>query len=229
MYKKVVIDAFEKAKADISGSSNKTSRSEYISNTLLENYKFQISSRTLRNLYDDSINKNGDEDITINSTYVKNLCQYLGFEDYKEFLKENPDNSAEPDKNQLITIIKKNKYTLIISALVIFIAFLVTTINKQRWMIWENNHYTEVDFNAEQHSIGQLKLYNKERIENFFKVIPDCNTQFFNTDGSVNLWYGKNKSGELEYFSTLAQHPETGKTLKEITVYMIRKYICESY
>lgn len=229
MYKKVVIKAFEKAKADISGSSNKTSRSEYISNTLLENYKFQISSRTLRNLYDESINKHNDEDITINSTYLKYLCQYLGFEGYQAFLKEYPDNLAESNDPLLLGFIKNNKLALTISALAVIIVFIVTTFNKQRWMIWENDHYTEVDFNAEKHTIGQLKLYNKERIEHFFKVVPDCDTQFFNEDGSVNLWYGKNNAGELEYFSTLAVHPETGKTLKEITLYMIREHICENY
>lgn len=45
----------------------------------------------------------------------------------------------------------------------------------------------------------------------------------------MNLWYGKNNSGEIEYFTALDKHPKTGKTLKKITDYMIRKYICESY
>ena len=45
-------------------------------------------------------------------------------------------------------------------------------------------------------------------------------------DGSERLWYGKNKNKELEYFTAFGKHPETGKTLKPITKYMIAKYIC---
>ena len=65
MYKEVVKQAFDKAKQDIPGKSNKTNQSEHISSILLEDYKYQISSRTLRNLYDDSVKKNDKEDISI--------------------------------------------------------------------------------------------------------------------------------------------------------------------
>jgi hypothetical protein len=57
-------------------------------------------------------------------------------------------------------------------------------------------------------------------------VTPNCEDEFFNEDGSVKLWYGKNKNKDLEYFTALGLHPETGKTLKPITQYMIDKYIC---
>ncbi len=48
----------------------------------------------------------------------------------------------------------------------------------------------------------------------------------FKEDDSVRIWYGKNREGELEYFSSQGLHPQTGKTLKPITRYMIEKYIC---
>ncbi|WP_435682498.1 hypothetical protein [Nonlabens sp.] len=53
-----------------------------------------------------------------------------------------------------------------------------------------------------------------------------CDTVFFKSDNSVRFWYGKNKKKEIEYFTDLGLHPETGKTLKPITGYMIEKYIC---
>ena len=96
-------------------------------------------------------------------------------------------------------------------------------------MAWEENSYVEVNFDAEKYSLSQLKIYNQKRIENFQRVLPDCQTKFFNNDGTAKLWYGKNNSGELEYFTAIAKHPETGKTLREITDYMIKKYICEKY
>ncbi len=229
MYKKVVIKSFEKAKAEISGRSNKTNRSEHISNMLLENFKFSLSSRTLRNLYDDSVKKNSEEDITINSNYVNYLCLYLGFENYQDFLKEYPDNSAEPNNNSLIKNIKKNKLALIVSVMAIFIVFFVTTFNKQRWMIWEKDHYIEVSFSTDKYNLGQLKLFNEERLTNFKKIQVDCSTIFFTENGIAKVWYGKNIKKELEYFTTNGLHPETGKTLHPITEYMIKKYICEEY
>lgn len=229
MYKEVVIQAFEKAKEDIPGRSNKTNRSEHISTVLLNDFKYQISGKTLRNLFDQSIDLTLKADISIKSNYVENLCLYLGYADYQAFLKANPDDTSSNNEHWLLKFIKKNKISLIVFVLTIIIVLSITTFNQQRWMIWEDTHYIEVDFDAEKYSLSQLKIYNQERIDNFLKVNPDCKTIFFNSDSTVNLWYGKNNSGKLEYFTALAKHPESGKTLREITDYMIRKYICESY
>ena len=100
--------------------------------------------------------------------------------------------------------------------------------NETRWMVWQEDHYVEVEFDTEKHKVNQLKLYKEDRINLFKKIIPVCDsTKFFNEDGSVNIWYGKNRNKELEYFTALGLHPETGKTLKPITQYMIDKYICD--
>jgi hypothetical protein len=228
MYKNVVIQAFEKAKKDIPGRSNKTNRSEHISTVLLNDFKYQISGKTLRNLLDQSVDLTLNADISIKSNYVENLCLFLGYADYQSFLKENSDDTPSNDHWSL-EFIKKNKVSLIVFVLTIIIVLSITTFNQQRWMIWQDTHYTEVDFDANKYSLSQLKVYSQERIDDFLKVNPDCKTTFFNEDSSVNLWYGKNNAGEINYFTALAKHPETGKTLKEITEYMIRKYICESY
>ncbi|WP_435412704.1 hypothetical protein [Psychroserpens mesophilus] len=100
--------------------------------------------------------------------------------------------------------------------------------NETRWMVWQEDHYVEVEFDTEKHKVNQLKLYKEDRINLFKKITPVCDsTKFFNEDGSVNIWYGKNRNKELEYFTALGLHPETGKTLKPITQYMIDKYICD--
>ncbi|WNH09894.1 hypothetical protein [Thalassobellus suaedae] len=229
MYKEVVIKAFEKAKKDITGRSNKTNRSEHISHVLLDDFKYQVSGKTLRNHLDKSVNSNSNEDISINSDYVHHLCLYLGFANYNEFLKIYPVVLEDTNEHWLKVFIKKNKSALIISVLTIIVVFSITSFNQQRWMIWDDTHYIEVEFDAEKYSLSQLKIYNQERIENFQRVTPDCKTIFYTEDGTINLWYGKNTSGELQYFTTIAKHPETGKTLKEITDYMIKKYICENY
>jgi hypothetical protein len=100
---------------------------------------------------------------------------------------------------------------------------------KETWMAWEGTHYVEMPFDAKGVQEGRLKVYKEDRILYFKRIDPDCSTEFFTGDGSVRLWYGKNREGELQYFTDLGLHPETGKTLKPITVYMIRKYVCPSY
>lgn len=126
-----------------------------------------------------------------------------------------------------------NKLKLFSISMIAFIIITVTTIhvlkNQTRWMVWQNDHYIEVKLNVEEYNISQLKVYKEDRILYFKQTTPDCNTKFFKSDGSENLWYGKNAKGELEYFTDLGLHPGTGKTLKKISKHMIRTHICESY
>ncbi len=93
-------------------------------------------------------------------------------------------------------------------------------------MIWQHDHYEEVDFDTEKYKVNQLKILKEERIDFFKKVTPTCDYSFFNKDGSRRIWYGKNRNKDLEYFTALGLHPQTGKTLKPITKYIIDKYLC---
>jgi hypothetical protein len=93
-------------------------------------------------------------------------------------------------------------------------------------MVWDGLYYKEVSFNERLLQNGTLKLYNKDRIENFRKTTADCQTPLAFKGGTLKLWYGKNRMGDLELFTTPGLHPETGKTLKELTKYMYDKYIC---
>ena len=87
MYKEIILKAFEKGKKEIPGKTTKTQIADHISVSLLNDYKIQISGRTLRNLFDDANNTLYREDISINSEYTQVLCKYLGYEDYTQFLK----------------------------------------------------------------------------------------------------------------------------------------------
>lgn len=227
MYKKVVQKAFEKADTDIPGKTSKTSISEYISLALLNDFKMQISGKTLRNLLDESYKIEQDEDIKISSEYVQALCKYLGFLNYDDYLSKNSKPSTP--QNLFISFFTKNWLVLIICIFSISFIIGYSILNKQKWMAWDNNQFVEVDFDEEKFNLNQLKVFNEEQLIQFKKIEPDCSTKFFNEDGSELLWYGKNAKGELEYFSLFGKHPITGKTLKPITTYMIRKHICDSY
>ena len=123
------------------------------------------------------------------------MCNYLGYNTYEDFVFKNNYNS---NKNKLSIFFKKNKVTLIISSIAIVFIILYTSINQQKWMVWDGK-----------------------------KITPDCSTEFFDSHGNPKIWYGKNNKKELEYFTDLGLHPETGKTLDPITTYMIKKHICK--
>ena len=166
-----------------------------------------------------------NEDISINSEYIQILCKYLNYQDYNHFVKETIVRS----NNRFVSYLRSHWIILLICFVTITSTVGIVSINKQICMIWDNDRYIETDFNEETFLLNKLKLYNEDRIENFQKITPTCETVFFNENGSEKLWYGKNKKGDLEYFTSIGKHPKTGKTLKPITVYMIKKYICDNY
>lgn len=236
MHRKLILKAFEKAKNEeekktgIVASKNRLS--EIISEVLLNDYKCVFGDKSLRVLYAKA--KSNDEEVVEikQLRVVDSLCKYLGYEDYIDFINKNSilKTSAELLRNKkgidkIINLMIKNKVSLILGILLI-VVFIIFSKKQQRWMIWENNQYIEVEFDKEKFSLDELKIYDEESIATFKKVEPSCDMAFFDKEGNVKIWYGKNLKGDLEIFTTLGLHPETGKTLKPISKYMIDKYIC---
>ncbi|MCW5516914.1 hypothetical protein [Muriicola sp. Z0-33] len=225
MHKTLIIKAFEEALKKLKESGNndpsKLAIGEELSAYIWENEKFQIGSRMLINYFNKAVEINEkDKDISIKQSKVINgLSHYLGYESYSQFAKGKFGISKRMKRWMIIIVL----------SLLSLIAILYLTMDGQRWMVWQEDRYVEVEFDQEKMRQGLLKIYKEDRIQHFRKIVPNCNTEFFKKDGSENLWYGKNEDGELEYFTDLAQHPETGKSLDPMTKYMIRKYVCESY
>ena len=93
-------------------------------------------------------------------------------------------------------------------------------------MIWVKNHYEAVNYDK----IGNAEVIplNQYVLDNFKKItVSDTSTFFKNGDyDSPIVWYGKSSNKkEYEYFNQPGLHPETGKTLKPISRYIIKKYI----
>jgi hypothetical protein len=226
MHKNLILQAFKKAELSRKERGEKkpsaVNIAEDISDYIEKSKKFQLGERSFRDYRNEAekllYNK---EDINIKQLKVVNgLCNYLGY----NFVFKNNYNS---NKNKLSIFFKKNKVTLIISSIAIVFIISYTSINQQKWMVWDGNNYIEVKFDTEKYTIGQLKIHNEERIKYFKKITPDCSTEFFDSHGNPKIWYGKNNKKELEYFTDLGLHPETGKTLDPITTYMIKKHICK--
>jgi hypothetical protein len=228
MHKELIILAFEKAKKD-TGSEKLTRLSNHLSDFIQEDSGEVYGEKSLRINYN-LVRQENEKQIEFKSYVIESLSHYLGYENYLEFVKEKSIiqvNINLNPKDVIKKFLKKNKITLFVSLIIIVGFLLANKVTKQRWMVWQEDHYVKVKFDTDKYNLGQLKLYKEERIKHFKKITPNCTSIFFSDDGKVKVWYGKNIAGKLEYFTSLGLHPETGKALKPITRYMIDKYICD--
>ena len=226
MHKKLILEAFEEAANNLKfkGQNNpsKVMIAEELSDYVDKYSGTLLGERSFRDYHTEATAlENKKEDIAIKQVkVVEALCRYLGYENYAAFLKRHKR-------------LKRQKRPLWIGLSILGVAILTALffgMERTYWMEWKEDHYEKVSFDSEKLSQGFLKVYKEDDIKDFKKITsPNCNTVFFKDDGSVNAWYGKNALGELEVYTNLGLHPETGKTLKPITGYMIKKYFCKDY
>ncbi len=182
-------------------------------------YPLEGTEKTSNNSnHSDGDNSGGNEDINRES-----IIQGGG----SSMLKTPGKKKSETGKSVTTTV---NIKIIVISSIILLSAIIIIPLNKTKWMVWENGEYIETKFDTDKYEFQQLKIYNRNRIVNFkqYKTV-NCDTKFFKVNGKPNMWYGKNAKGELEYFTDYGDHPETGKKLKKITEYMIKKYICPEW
>lgn len=237
MNKILVMHAFAKAEQEIKKrgiiNPSLTQMATVLSDYLQEKADFTLGEKSLRVYRGEAIKLEFEkEDISIKQISVINgLCNYLGYDNYQDFIENTTSKSAEVKPLSIKKGIKKSlilKVLIVAGVIGIILLLIYNYTHRQRWMVWQEDHYSEVDFNAIKYELGQLKLYKEDRILSFKKVKLSCDTIFFNNDKSVRFWYGKNSNKEYEYFTDLGLHPETGKTLKPITSYIIDNWICEN-
>ncbi|WP_340063486.1 hypothetical protein [Ascidiimonas aurantiaca] len=213
--------------------------------------EISLSYKTLERAYDRYID--GKDTGAPLSESVNLFCKYLGYESYEDYITNNPDkNKDSPGAVQHASIksLKKEKHTpllkifksKIITVLLILIFTIAgtkiykaiikepeTTSQTEKYcMTWANTHYEKVACSLVPFSKYGTKIepLNKAKLDNFKKVNVTMTTTFFTQDTNQALiWYYKNKEGEIEYFTAPGLHPVYGKTLKEITPYIIQKYV----
>ena len=236
MNKTLVVHAFAKAEKEIKKRGvvkpSLVQMATELSDYLEEEQGFNLGEKSLR-MYRGAAEKLKDqsEDISIKQLAVINgLCHYLDCDNYQEFVKSTTGEGTEREPlvpKRATRWVTPVRMAVAISALVLISLFIYNYSTRLRWMVWQEDHYVEVDFDVKKYSIKQLKPYKEERILSFKKVVLSCETIFFNQDKSVRFWYGKNSNKEVEFFTDLGRHPETNKTLKPISAYMIDKYVCQ--
>lgn len=231
MHKNLILLAFERAKENRKEQGDndpkKTKIAEDISDYLDEQHGQRITPARLKQYHHEAEQiKNKKEDIRIAQiAVVYGLCEYLGFNSYKSFKM-----STASLQEKIQYFLMKNKAILIISLITILICFIISFTSGQRWMVWDGLEYVEVSFDAKKLQSGELKLYNADKIRNFKKIPnPNCETVYKNEKGEVVTWYYKHGYKDLEVFTSPGVHPTNGKSLRDMTDYMIQTHICENY
>lgn len=97
---------------------------------------------------------------------------------------------------------------------------------KKECMVWSGNHYEAVDCINEKAGVENFtsRIVLNENLLSFKQIEVNANTIFF-IKGKPVVWYGKSVNRNYQYFNQPGLHPETGKTLKPISEYIIKKYI----
>lgn len=120
----------------------------------------------------------------------------------------------------------KNKVRGMLLTIVIFL-FLVTMVIyfaffKKECMRWTGDYY-EKEYCI--HDSNNLDIVPYEEIQfRIKKIIVSDTTTFFKL-GKPCVWYSRSYEGNYECFTAPGLHPETGKTLKPITQYIIDKHL----
>lgn len=233
MHKILIVETFKKAEKELIDTEgiqkpSKLQKALYLENYLKEELKVPIHERTLRDYYNLALKTEAADDIRIAQPAVlKGLCIFINFDSYKEF------KSSLGEKNKLREPTKNKRFVSIVIAVGILMVISIILIYKSkevRWMQWKNDHYEEAEFEESKLDNGILSVYEEAQVEKFKQIKnPDCNYPFFKNDGTVNTWYSKNNEGTIDIFTNIGLHPETGKTLRPMTVYIIKKYLCPSY
>ena len=238
MHNDLILSAFKKAMDSLEEkgvvSPSKSAAAELLSDYIDAEFGFQFGERRLRDYYNAALK---GEEIEIKQQAVRDgLSHYLGCNSFEKWLLKTNRIEAEseiPQKKKeshfyfILHFLRRNRTTFLITITGLIIFLIINSFNSEKWMVWEGNHFVETEFDGHELERGQIKLLNQAQMARFKKIEPNCDTDFFNSDGHAQLWYGKNPKGELEFFTELGRHPETGKSLKPITQYMISKYICK--
>ena len=210
MNKKLVDKVFEKAGKE-SEKASVFGRAEYLAEHIIEEYKFQVSSKTLMRYH--------KKEYSPSHPLTDYLSKYLGYENYVEFVSKESEPTSKPgDKG-----FKKNKAWIIALMLLLLLGgstYVGYQNGKEDCMIWKEDHFERIACSG----IGNEELLPTFRLENLKKITPtDTITTFFK-NGKVQVWYDKSNK-KLEFFTAPGIHPVNGKTLKPVTPYIIAKYI----
>lgn len=214
--KEIVEKVFQKAKAECPKHS-KYALSNYIADTT------SISSRTLERLHDKYLNNKGVVGEQ-NEHTINDLCKYLNFDSYADYIKQNSKGKISIDVKTVGK--KKNWKVIAIVSLIVVVGLILGLSDKNmepNCMVWKTDHYEKADCTVSYKE--NVVPLDKVRLKNFRKVPGKLTTIFFDEITNEPLiWYYKS-ANEIEYFTAPGLHPVNGKTLKAITEHIVNEYV----
>lgn len=144
----------------------------------------------------------------------------------EEIIKEESEKLRVSDRNTPVGDLRKRlKKRVGIGLLVVLssIGIKQTIFKQKECMQWQGDHYEVVHCDVQ--GIGGLASIEPVRKEVLkLKQIAVCDTTTFFREGKAVIWYCK-VGANTEFFNTHGIHPETGKALRPVTKYIIKKYV----
>lgn len=129
-------------------------------------------------------------------------------------------------------ITNKKHIVLLVGIFVLIGGFVIWDYkNEGDCMVWNKDHYEAVSCDIVSNKmslINPIVTKKEENIISNFKKIKVCDTTSFFKLGKPCVWYGKSFDGSYDCFTAPGLHPETGKTLKPITEYIVKKYLLKN-
>ena len=228
--------AFEKAEIEI-GSSVKSQKAQHISDVLLEDYKYPISERRLRDYFTNYVENNNANNEALKAQLIEPLCKYLGYKNYASFVLGNqtelePLSTKREEENEKeevsskgkigVGLVSKNKNSLILfsSAIVLSgLTYFGLVQEDEKCMIWKEDHYEKTVCTG-----TDLERPFEELIFKEFRKIDHLDSLVARRENQKELWYAKTK-GTVEFFTYHGYHPENNEDLKVVTDYIFKKYV----
>ena len=214
--KEIVEKVFQKAKTECPKHSRYA-----LSNHIAE--FTSISAKTIERLHDKYLEKRGgigDQ----NEYTINDLCKYLGFNSYADYVKQNRKGKIRVNENYGGE--KKNWKVLAAVSLVLVFGLILGLSEKSKepkCMVWRIDHYEKTDCSTSY--MENIIPLDEVRLQAFKKVKVNISCNFFDeTTGKPMKWYYKS-GNKIEFYTAPGLHPVNGKTLKAITEHIVEKYV----
>ncbi len=143
MYKNLVLKAFQKARNEVPGKTNKTRLATHISDILLNEYRHQICERQLRNLFNVSEKCEPEKDISISSLHIQYLCNFLSLTNYDHFLTVHPNKSYSASKSKF-TLPKKPSPIIIMFSFTLLLFSFTIAINPENCLLSDTSYMKKI-------------------------------------------------------------------------------------
>ena len=214
--KEIVKKVFHKAKTECPKHSRYA-----LSNHIAESTT--VSSKTIERLYNKYLEEKGRGGEQ-NEHTINDLCKYLGFESYADYVKQNSNRKTSIDVNNGE---KKKNWKVLAAVSIITVVALILGLSEKskepKCMVWRIDHFEKTDcFASNSENIIPL---DEVRLKNFRKVKVNISCTFFDaTTGKPLKWYYKS-GNKIEFYNAPGLHPINGKTLKAITEHIVEKYV----